>query len=462
MSKISLSILIATMAFVCFALPASAQSSDAIDVEVWDGSASSWQDFSSETLFNEGNIMPGDAFSREVRVSNNTLDTKKLAVELIDNTGCASDCLSDALFLTIFHNSAVKRQGSLSSFYPTGETEFDQLPGNTIREYELEITFMGEAGNQYQDSSADFDIQVGVLSDDESISEEVTSGGTGSSGSSFFYNDLRITRERVQNVQPTSATVTWDTNRKATSRVIYAPEGYDHTIDPDDPPKYGYAKTTTEFNTPAAGYGTTSHRVQLTDLFPDTIYYFRCVSHASPEEQGTELMFKTPKEGVAVLGQAGQPELEITKSADQEFANPGEAGIVYKIKVANNGAIPARGVKLSDRLPAGLVYSDTDKTAKAWDVGEIRTGQFEQVRYSVDVAGQAEPGTYTSVAEVSALNHRAATATSDLEIRSVDVAGFSNIPSGFEVREFYLLLFITIILVGSGRMVSKRASSIRC
>jgi uncharacterized repeat protein (TIGR01451 family) len=232
-------------------------------------------------------------------------------------------------------------------------------------------------------------------------------------------------------------------------------------IDPNDPPKYGYAQTTAEYDTPANPNGVINHTVELTGLFPDTIYYFRCVSHASPEEQGVELMFKTPGEDVRVLGEEAAPLLTVTKTVDREFANAGETGIVYTIAVANDGAIPAQGVRVRDELPEGLVFSGTDKTAKAWEVGELLSGEFEKISYTVDISAEAEPGAYANTATVSALNHEPVSVTADLEIRSVDVEGFSNIPSGFDVGELYVMVIIMIVLAGGGWRVSRKVSGIR-
>jgi subtilisin family serine protease len=84
-----------------------------------------------------------------------------------------------------------------------------------------------------------------------------------------------------------SVTITWTTDHPSTSRVIY--DTVPHTT-LDVAPNYGYAYSTEE----ADDYPkVTSHSVTINGLNPSTLYFYRSVSHGSPETVGDEGNFLT-------------------------------------------------------------------------------------------------------------------------------------------------------------------------
>jgi len=121
---------------------------------------------------------------------------------------------------------------------------------------------------------------------------EESSGGGGNPSSP----ELTISNETIELVAETSATITWTTSYKSTSQVIYATEGEVHTLDLNDyrgtPPKYGYVRTTLEYDEVPK---VKNHSVTITDLNPGTTYYYRTVSHGSLAV-GEEHAFTTPGE----------------------------------------------------------------------------------------------------------------------------------------------------------------------
>jgi len=128
--------------------------------------------------------------------------------------------------------------------------------------------------------------------------EEMTMNGggtTGGGGSVVWPPGLTITSERVEvTIENCDATINWNTSYNSTSRVIYAPEGGNHIFDlsdtTDDPSKYGYDYTSDEYdNNPKV----ISHSVTVYSLTPNTTYYYRCISHASPPTISKELSFDT-------------------------------------------------------------------------------------------------------------------------------------------------------------------------
>ncbi len=87
----------------------------------------------------------------------------------------------------------------------------------------------------------------------------------------------------------TSFTVTWTTNHSATSRVIY--DTVSHPI-LGLAPNYDYANSTVETDN-TLPLTITSHSVVVSGLTAGTTYYFRTVSHGSPEAISDELSGST-------------------------------------------------------------------------------------------------------------------------------------------------------------------------
>jgi hypothetical protein len=83
-----------------------------------------------------------------------------------------------------------------------------------------------------------------------------------------------ISGETSSSVSETTATITWTTDDLSTSRVVY--DTVSHAL--GSAPNYGYATSTVEDGTKV-----TSHSVGLTGLTAGTTYFYRTVSHGSPE-----------------------------------------------------------------------------------------------------------------------------------------------------------------------------------
>lgn len=100
-----------------------------------------------------------------------------------------------------------------------------------------------------------------------------------------------ISNEALTRVNDTSLTATWLTDDPATSRVIYDTVSHASAVSSGDVPfdKYGYANTTDEFDTGINK--TTSHSVSIAGLTTGVTYYYRVISHGSPEAVGSEQSF---------------------------------------------------------------------------------------------------------------------------------------------------------------------------
>lgn len=337
--KIILSSFILTVCFSSvFALKANAQS-DEIDVN-----------FNSDPLFkNVGNFAPGDKVSSGVEVVNKTQEAMQIGLELTDNTDCNQDCLAEALYLSVKKNGNVLINSSLSAIYESGEVLLDELEGNSDADYDLTVSFEEDAGDSYQGGFAGFDLRVGVFGK-ESISEEVSSSG-GGGGSSFFVQGLKISNESASVTSGKNIEITWTTSKKSTSRVIYSPSNLPHNLKPNTPPNYGYAYSTGETDNPADLNGVTFHKVVLVDLMPNTKYYFRCVSHASPDTVSRERSFTTG---------------DFEKPADEEVKNHKEQKDEYN-KISGDDKIV---VLEKEELNVGSGEREIKKTETETKAGE--------------------------------------------------------------------------------------------
>lgn len=92
----------------------------------------------------------------------------------------------------------------------------------------------------------------------------------------------QISEEATSNVTETSFTVAWTTDHPATSRVVY-----DTISHPElgEQPNYGYAFSTPETDTDPK---VTSHSVTISGLTSGTAYFYRLISHGSPESVSEE------------------------------------------------------------------------------------------------------------------------------------------------------------------------------
>ena len=98
-----------------------------------------------------------------------------------------------------------------------------------------------------------------------------------------------ISAQNSSSPTDTSITITWTTtNHPATSRVIYGTVSIPDPVVGDTGSNYGYANSTTEDPTLV-----TDHSVVVSGLTAGTTYYFRTVSHGSPESVSGEISAAT-------------------------------------------------------------------------------------------------------------------------------------------------------------------------
>ncbi len=103
--------------------------------------------------------------------------------------------------------------------------------------------------------------------------------------------ELILSNISTEVLGPTSIRLNWTSSHLATSRAVYDTVSHATT---GTLPLYGYAAGTSEDSTFSL-----EHHVTITNLTPDTTYFFRAVSHGSPEVTSSETSATT---GSAAVG----------------------------------------------------------------------------------------------------------------------------------------------------------------
>jgi len=88
---------------------------------------------------------------------------------------------------------------------------------------------------------------------------------------------------------------------------------------------------------------------------------------------------------------AGQPDLELTKTADKTQVISGNS-LTYTLTLKNVGAALATGVKVRDVLPAGVTFVSSNpsqgtytQATGIWDVGTVAVGATITLTINVTV-----------------------------------------------------------------------------
>ena len=140
---------------------------------------------------------------------------------------------------------------------------------------------------------------------------------------SITVNSLVISSESTNTPSETSVTITWTTNHLSSSRVIY--DTVSHGV-LGVAPNYGYADSTVETDTSPK---VISHSVTINGLTAETTYYYRVVSHGSPEIVGDEKSLRTADESSDDNGDSdddndggGDTPTSSSDSSTDSFINP--------------------------------------------------------------------------------------------------------------------------------------------
>ncbi|MHA1482065.1 MAG: fibronectin type III domain-containing protein [Candidatus Heimdallarchaeaceae archaeon] len=333
------------------------------------------------SLFSEANFLPGGSVTRWVEITNNSGETKPIAVEAInypgfpDSSSVPIDDLSRALLIVIREQGGSDLYGgsigekTLFNFYEDGNIYLSDITTGNLKIYDFEITFPSTKENEWQEKTTGFDILIGFQGE-EGNGDDDGDNGDGGGGGGFLPPGLTILEEsvRVASCCETSVTISWTTSYFSTSQVMYSPEGEDHTLDLTDnigdPPTYGYSYTTAEYNISPK---VTAHSVEITGLTPETTYYFRCASHASDPSISWQYSFVTPKIGTC----SSIPEEETDGDEEGPLVWTGPGGTIPP----TGGVIPiVEGVTTEEKgEPIAIFLPEVSSNLLA-DIGSIFGG----------------------------------------------------------------------------------------
>lgn len=258
-------------------------------------------------LFNVSNFMPGDSRDADIIIGNNDTVLRSAYIEAVNVSN--TDNLASQMKLEMFDGATSIYNNNFETFLNAGPVPLSQIEANGgSKTFNLKITLLENADNDYQGKTLGFDICVGFSGGNSYCTNDVASstgegtfgenGGTGGGGgSSGGSHRLTIFNEGASNISangdiPASgfATIIWDTNIPATSQVVYGPiSGAPYPFDINNPPNFGYPSGTNEDLTKII-----NHSMLLTDLNPGQTYKYRVVSRASPPTISYEHEFTVP------------------------------------------------------------------------------------------------------------------------------------------------------------------------
>lgn len=214
-------------------------------------------DFGAQPLFFDADVKPGDSTDRTVTVTNNGTATEEVFM-LAENV--YNDGLADVMQLIVTAGSETYFSGNFDSFFTSGGVDLGSLAAGDSITYTFTASLSSATGNEYQLSSFGFDLRVGFRSGESQTDSSGGGSGAGSSagGSSGSSLPVLLISNETVTLSGSTATITWNTNRPATSYVVCGDLADGPFILSTEFPLYGY-----QFVIPEQSSLTTQHsRVQ--------------------------------------------------------------------------------------------------------------------------------------------------------------------------------------------------------
>lgn len=138
--------------------------------------------FERAPLFSEASFMSGDAIVRWIRATNN-LTSENAQVAILVNNLTDPENLSSVLDVEVREGSIVHYHGTLHELSDAGLTNLSEVMPGSTSQYDVSVTFVPDAGNDYQGVTLGFDISIGMRSGTDEEYETFTSvGGNGGGG----------------------------------------------------------------------------------------------------------------------------------------------------------------------------------------------------------------------------------------------------------------------------------------
>jgi hypothetical protein len=290
--------------------------------------------FENTPLFSSVNFLPGDDVARWIKITNNCNELGNVSIQALGFPNpIPSDDLSHALNIEIKNGASILYgPKTLLEFYQAGIVNLGAITNGQTNQYDITISFPEAMESQWQGKTTGFNLQVSARGESETSEIKPTVltdivGGGGDGGGSGPAN-LYIFNEQITTTTIDSATISWQTNYPADSRVVYSSFGQTHTFDWLNNPNFGYINSSLQ--NPAL---VSSHSMVISGLLPATTYYFRCISQngTGPAVSG-ELSFVT-------LGVEGA----FTENTGGSSENQGGTGNGTQGGTEINGGLPGKG-----------------------------------------------------------------------------------------------------------------------
>jgi hypothetical protein len=136
----------------------------------------------SSPLFFETNIFPGYQVSQSITVRNDRNTECQFTTTAIKSNPV--DLLSDRMSLDITSSASSQYSGTISQFYLQPNYSLGTIPAGSTAVYIWSSQFDINAGNEYQNISSVFDLDLNFSCLDESASQSVSSSGGSVAGAS--------------------------------------------------------------------------------------------------------------------------------------------------------------------------------------------------------------------------------------------------------------------------------------
>lgn len=299
--------------------------------------------------FNAANLVPGASVPGSFIVENTTGETITAAIKA-SNTA-PNENLAAAMNLKIASNGDTFYDGSLQSFLTkTTATGLSTIGNNSSRTYILTLTLSSSAPNSLQGQTLGFDFVVSGESSGNTFT--TTFGGSGGGGGGGQTSLLLIFNEAsLPSVpQTTSALISWNTNKPATSQVIYGlASGAPYTLNVNNPPFYGYPQATIEDTNKV-----TNHSVTLSNLVVGQTYVYRVVSHASPATISPEYAFTLGNPQALAFGGPSLP-----------------GGVIAQAPAPNTGAVSTDLGEESEEVAEEAEAAEPSQVASVFFAGDF-------------------------------------------------------------------------------------------
>lgn len=245
--------------------------------------------FEQTPLFLNASIMPGDAESRTVSVTNPGPETEDVYVS-VQNT--YSTGLAEVMNIAVTSPGMQHFAGVFESFFTATPIALGTLPPNTTKVYTFSASLAADTGNAYQEKQLGFDLIIGFVGGGTVI--DTPGGGNGGSGRGGSVI-LNIFNEEVDGVQGDAATLSWNTNLNASTYLVCGVVTDVPFVLTATPPLFGY-----QFVLPETVSVTKVHTAVLNDLDIGT---YECrpagrIDDSKPFTVGEALRFTIGPEGL--------------------------------------------------------------------------------------------------------------------------------------------------------------------